>query len=310
MPCYKPTQAWQTRPGDPVNFKGIGKPLKLPCGGCIGCRADRSKGWAIRCMHEAQLHELNCFVTLTYNDAHLPENGQLVYSDFQEFMHRLRAQHRRDQLTLGVDKEHLKPVRFYMAGEYGDQNERPHFHAALFGVDFPDRQYHTTSPSGARVDKSAALAKLWGKGYASVGDLTFESAAYIARYVMKKRTGKQAMEHYSRTNLTTGEIYQLTPEFNRMSLKPGIGGDWWDQNKDDVYKGGTHYEVVMNGRKHKPPRYYDLRFKKESPCDWEPIAQEREVRAKESPDNTPERLRDREIVDTAKLKQLKRGKLE
>lgn len=322
MACYKPITAHQVYPGARVNFAGIGKPLKLPCGGCIGCRAERSKSWAIRVMHEAQLHEANCFVTLTYAQDKLPDNGKLYHPHFQQFMHKLRAACRRALLAPGGnlrfptplpseegDRE-IKGPRYYMAGEYGEKHERPHFHAALFGCDFTDRIYHKTSESGATIYTSATLEQLWGKGFTSIGDLTFESAAYIARYVMKKRTGTHAKEHYRRFNAETGEIYYLTPEYNRMSLKPGIGRDWFQAYREDVYKGGTNYQVIMNGQTHKPPRYYDKIMKQESPGDWEPIAQERETKAKEDPNNTPARLKVREAVDTAKLNHLKRGKTE
>lgn len=257
-------------------------------------------------MHEKQMHERSCFITLTYNDAHLPENGNLKYEDFQGFLHRLRWHFK----TTSHEQ-----VRYYMGGEYGSEKntERPHYHAALFGVDFDDRKFFKTSPSGARVDTSETLDKIWGKGYTSVGDLTYESANYIARYIMKKRTGKKAKEHYKRVNLTTGEVFYLVPEFNKMSLKPGIGATWYEKYKEDVYKGADHFEVVMNGQKHKPPRYYAKLLEKESPMAWNAIKEKSRERANKpsaQEDNTSKRLATREIVETAKMNHLKRGKLE
>lgn len=293
MPCYKPRLR-------KINTKAAGAALlELKCGSCIGCRAETAKNWGMRCMHEKQMHTASCFITLTYNDEHLPENSQLVYRDWQLFAYKLRNYH---------------PFRFYMGGEYGSANntERPHFHAALFGIDFPDREYLKTSPSGAPIYTSETLAKIWGKGFASVGELTYESANYIARYIMKKRTGKHAKEHYKRVNLTTGEIYYLTPEFNKMSLKPGIGANWFKKYREDVYKGRFHFKVNLNGRDHTPPRYYAKLLEKESPIAWDAIKNELTIKAANyaaTGETTTKRLRDKETVQTAKMAFLKRNKL-
>ena len=131
MACYKPLRAWQCANGDVV-FAELGRfditrQLDLPCGQCVGCRLERSRQWAMRCLHEAKMHDRNCFVTLTYNNDNVPADRSLNYRDFQLFMKRLRFHFR------GV------PIRFYMCGEYGEDFGRPHFHACLFGLDFPDK---------------------------------------------------------------------------------------------------------------------------------------------------------------------------
>ena len=172
----------------------------------------------MRCVHEAKFHDVSCFVTLTYDDEHLPVGGTLVYRHFQLFMKRLRKS--------------FPKARFFMCGEYGDNTSRPHYHAVLFGVDFRDRVPHARSGSGEVVYASALLSRLWQLGFASVGDFTFESAAYVARYVLKKVTGDLAAEHYRSVDLATGEIVDRVPEFCHMSLKPGIGARWFEQYYD------------------------------------------------------------------------------
>jgi len=241
-------------------------------------------------MHEASCHKENSFITLTYDDEHLPDRGRLDYSAYQKFMKRLR-------------KATGREVRFYMCGEYGPQNWRPHYHACLFGYDFPDKVYETRTGSGERIYSSALLGKLWPFGYTSVGSVTFESAAYIARYCVQKVTGDDAVEHYKRYD-NLGE-YQLPPEFNHMSLKPGIGANWFAKFKSDVY---NHDYVVINGKECAAPKYYDKLFSREFPDDLETIKFRRERRGRANyEDNTDERLAVKEIVTRARMSQLYRG---
>ena len=187
------------------------------------------------------MHKKNCFITLTYDDAHLPVDCSLDYSHFQLFMKRLR------KYFSG------RCIRFYMRGEYGENYGRPHFHAILFGLDFSDRRVHSRTGSGHFIYRSAILESLWTKGFSSVADFSFESAAYVARYVMKKVTGDAAEAHYRVVSRETGEIFDRVPEFNRMSLKPGIGALWWNQyGQTDV----VHRDrVVVNGSESSVPRY-------------------------------------------------------
>ena len=295
MPCYHPLSAFKTAAGEVVFYESarhdIIRNLTLPCGQCVGCRLERSRQWAVRCMHEASLYEKNCFITLTYNDENLPEDGSLHYDHFQKFMKRLRK-------AVGGR------VRFYMAGEYGEQLGRPHFHACLFNYDFDDKVFFKRTGSGSLLYRSDKLESLWPFGYSSIGDVNFQSAAYVARYIMKKVNGKNQDEHYERVNELTGEITVRRPEFTKMSLKPGIGFDWYTKWKDDVY---PHDYVVVNGKKVRPPRFYDKKFKVEHPEDFEVIEFQRESRARQRyEDNTDERLAVKEKVAKARLRQLKR----
>lgn len=241
-------------------------------------------------MHEAQLHESNCFLTLTYDDQHAKPS--LQHSDFQKFMKRTRRR--------------FSPARarFYMAGEYGEQFGRPHFHACVFGIDFNDKTYWSKSPGGERIYRSKTLEELWPYGFSSIGRVTFQSAAYVARYVMKKVTGQMADAWYERVDTTTGEIIRLTPEYNRMSLKPGIGANWLSRFKPDVYPRG---KVIINGKEAKPPRYYDKLYKQTDPNAYLELQDTRALEAwARSYDNTWQRLEVKERVARARVKQLKR----
>jgi len=295
MACFHPLQAYQTSDGSIIFSERKGdvvRSLSLPCGQCRGCRLERSRQWAVRCMHEASLHEKNCFITLTYDNDHCPTDRSLNYGDFQRFMKRFRKRFKDST------------IRFYMAGEYGEKFERPHFHACIFGFNFPDLTLWKRTPSGALIYRSKSLEDLWPFGYSSVGDVTFESAAYVARYVMKKRTGKCIGDHYETTDMETGEIKERVPEFNRMSLKPGIGYDFYKKFSSDIY---PHDYVVINGRETRPPKFYDKKFADDFPEDFEALQFQRFVDAVDRfDDNTDERLCVKEQVLEAKFSRLKR----
>jgi len=257
--------------------------MQTTCGRCIGCRLERSRQWAVRCMHEASLHEDNCFITLTYSDKYLPAFGSLEVRAFQLFMKRLRRK---------VERK----VRFYHCGEYGDELGRPHYHALLFGMDFADK-YPWAERSGNMAWRSADLESLWKFGQSEIGSVTFESAAYVARYIMKKITGKAAEDHYRRVDVLTGEISQIQPEYSTMSRRPGIGRGWIEKYVSDVYPSD---EVISRGRPAKPPRYYDSYFGTQDPDGLLEVQKER-TRRRDRENETPERLSVREVCTTARL---------
>lgn len=239
----------------------------------------------MRCLHESQLYKQNCFITLTYEDKQLPEHGSLKYSDFQRFMKRLRKH-------TGLNR-----VRFYMCGEYGSETQRPHYHACIFGYDFPDKKPWRKTGSGSQSYRSASLERLWTHGNSEIGDVTFESAAYVARYCVQKVTGKNAKAHYG----------ERTPEFNKMSLKPGIGANWFELWKKDVY---PHDYVVIRGKETKPPKYYDKLLKRIDPDALEMIKENRELDGyRHHQDNSPDRLEVKRIVTQARVKQLIRQEI-
>ncbi len=269
----------------------------LPCGQCIGCRLDRSRQWAIRCIHESSQYTDNCFITLTYDDEHLPHDRSLVKSHFQKFMKRLRKKYTE------------KKIRYYQCGEYGEATQendfiaRPHYHACIFNHDFDDRVLWRER-EGIRIDTSECLSNIWLQGFTTVGDVTMESAAYTARYIMKKINGKRQEQHYETTNETTGEIHNLEPEYNTMSRRPGIGRHWFDRYISDVYpKDSIHHKGVGQ----KPPKYYDSLYEIYSPDGFEKIKLDRKRKIElNKKDSTPKRLADRETVKLAQIKMLTR----
>lgn len=297
VPCYHPLEAWQCADGSIVfsekKAHGDGRRLDLPCGRCVGCRLERSRQWAARCVHESRSHDRNSFVTLTYSDGHLPPGGSLHYPDFQRFMKRLR-------------KQFGKGVRFYMCGEYGEELDRPHYHVCLFGVDFSDDRKIWSNRNGHKLYRSPTLEVLWPFGHSLIAELNFETAAYTARYVMKKITGQAAEDHYRKVDPDTGEVVDLVPEFNKMSLRPGIGALFLDKYQADIY---PHDYVVVNGSKAKPPRYYDKKFAESDPDAFDQIKADRELSAYECrSDNTDARLAAKEAVASARLSLSKRNK--
>ena len=170
MACYKPMVAFQGVSGVKFSPAPGHVPIELPCGGCIGCKIQRSREWSIRCMHEASQHTENTFLTLTYNDSHLPKDSSLKYEDYQGFMKRLRYRAKNEQ------KYNL---RFYMCGEYGELG-RPHYHAIIFGYRYADETLWKNR-RGNQTYRSKNLEQDWPFGFTETGNVTSQSAAYAAR---------------------------------------------------------------------------------------------------------------------------------
>lgn len=261
----------------------------------MGCRVERSRQWAVRCKHEASLHKENCFITLTFDDEHLPYRNSLEYRSFQLFLKRLRFEFRGN------------PIRFFMCGEYGDQTMRPHFHALLFGIDFPDKKV-VQDRGKYRVYRSEILAKLWPLGFHEIGEVTFESAQYVAAYCTKKEYGKdndpRVIARYARVDPVTGEFYLLEREFCQASLKPGIGAGWVAKYPNQML---DFDQVVVNGQTMKPPRYYDKLLKRLDPANYEARVEARIDKAMpKRSDNTDARLKVKAEVLASKRKFFKR----
>lgn len=239
-------------------------------------------------MHEASLSPANCFVTLTYDDANLPADNSLNHRHFQLFLKRLRKLF------------HPQTIRYYMCGEYGSLTQRPHYHACLFNCHFSDKIPQAKTSADSLIYSSPTLSKLWPYGHSSIGDLNKQTASYTARYCMQKITGQLADLHYLDAN--TGVL--RTPEYNRMSLKPGIGANWFAKFHADVY---NRDYVVSNGTPGRPPKYYDKLRKRQDQISFESTQYERHKKALPlKPDNTPERLLVKEKVTKARIRQLKR----
>jgi len=296
MTCYSPLKGFE-HPDHGIVFRRMseaGKAIDVACGQCMGCRIDKSKEWAARCVHEAEMHEENTFVTLTYDPKHLPHDGSLNKEHFQKFMKRLRRRYQD------------KTIRYFHCGEYGEKLSRPHYHACLFGIDFDDREPYKDQ-EGIITYTSDTLAEIWGKGFCTLGELTYETAAYTARYIMKKITGIRAEEHYGRVNTETGELYKLEPEYVTMSLKPGIGKTFYEKYKTDFFP-SDECPVPGRGVYKSVPKYYDALLKKHDEDTYRKVKKSRaEFHSTHSQDSTARRLEDRYKVKKAQLKTLKRG---
>lgn len=282
-------------------------PIEVPCGQCVGCRLEKSRQWAMRCMHESKLHDDNCFVTLTLSDEALEKHGWSLNKDYvQKFMKRLRKKYiAKNPYSFKEERENWENwqfkngVRYYYCGEYTDENKRPHYHILLFNHDFSDKEIFKVENNNP-LYTSKELNTLWPFGFSSIGSVTFESAGYVARYCMKKITGSSADNYYTRD---TGEI--VMPEFNEMSRRPGIGKKWYDKYKTDVY---PHDYVVVKETKTRPPKYYDRQLQIDNPDMYEDVKITREINSsKFNPDNTPERLIVREQCKIAQIERLNRN---
>ena len=211
--------------------------VKVPCGKCTGCRADKTREWADRMILELDHSKTAVFITLTYDDNHLPvfvdlSNGEYIPTlrkrDLQLFMKRLR------KCELFRDRE----LRYYACGEYGSHTHRPHYHLILYGVskeDFPDLSPRGNNDLGQQYFKSDFLAdEIWKKGFCLISDVSWNTMAYVARYVKKKRIG-----------LYEDNIKEEN-EFSVMSRRPGIGMYYIDEH-DDVFNYTKRHIGTENG---------------------------------------------------------------
>ena len=305
MACYSPLQGYRSPVNGGLIFKGqstrygsVDK-MEVACGQCLGCRLDKSRMWAARIVHESTLHPENCFVTLTYDDEHMPRlfsggPGTLRKKDFQDFMKRLRW------------RFPGRKIRYYHCGEYGEQLDRPHYHACLFNLSFGFDQtlFHVRKEHQLFVSKT--LDDLWPHGFASVGELTFESAAYVARYCVKKVTGEKAHNHYLRAD-EYGVAYWLEPEYSTMSRRPGIGRDWYEKYKADVFPADKAPVPFSKNQFVKVPRYYDELHKVGNPGEHEAVKERRAAFKESNPGEfAPDRLRQKYEVKRAQLSRCKR----
>jgi len=289
MPCFHPITAYRSRDVMPSGKRRIvfspregyaDMTLKIPCGQCYGCRLEKARQWTVRCMHEQSLHEDNCFITLTYNNESLPYDKSLSVDELQRFWKRLRK------------KLDGKEIRYYACGEYGGLHMRPHYHAIIFGWTPDDITCY--SINGKVVYVSKILQEAWPYGYHTVGDVTWESTSYVARYIQKKITGQKAESHYINLDKVTGEIYnEIKPEFTLMSRRPGIARKWYEENKKEVYPSDS---VIVKERECKPPRYYDNLYDIDYPEEMAIVKGNRKRKAEKNPLSDEELIRREKVM--------------
>ena len=325
----------------------------IPCGQCIGCRLNYSRTWADRCMLEAQQYEHNAFITLTYDPEHLPplkeclntETGEIFnwpsldYSHLKKFLDALRDyyeyhynwKYEEHEVSPGEDYDRYDKkqdkffkvdnpgIRYYACGEYGGKSGRPHFHILVFNMPpLPDMKHWFTTDQHEKIYHSDILQnKIWKKGICSIGELTWNSAAYVARYVVKKQKGKTK----GLIDLCGDLVLGLEKEDTRMSLKPGIAKKYYDENKHKFYE-TDEIVIAIRGkvRTIKPPRYFDKMYdlENEDPFIMREIKEARAENAKKSMQDQLSRttlseqeyLAVKERNKLAQVERLKRGLVE
>ncbi|WNK13732.1 MAG: replication initiator protein [Microvirus sp.] len=276
MACYSPISGFKSLTGG-ISFSPktgyIDLPMQVPCGNCIGCRLEYSRQWAVRATHEAQLHECNSFITLTYDEVHLPEDGSLSKEHLALFLKRLRK---------SISPERIS---YLGCGEYGDELARPHYHLILFGYDFSsDRRRQAASSDDVPTFTSAHLERLWPFGLHQIGTYSPAAARYIANYVVKKKKGPAALAYYGTKQ----------PEFISVSRNPALGLNFVRGLGRETYKKDN---VCIDGVLQKPPRYYDKYFKKQEAMTLVKRNRIKKANTKQNRLNsTPERLEVRKKV--------------
>lgn len=290
MPCYHPIPMWHSKNINKetgkrpltANYGDAWRPLGrlpdtiyVPCGQCVGCRLEYSRQWAMRCVHEFETAgRVGSFITLTYNPDNLPPDGKVHKDHVQKFFKRLR-------------KKFGNGIRFFACGEYGHNFKRPHYHAIIFGLQFTDLMIHTVK-HGYQYYRSPTLERLWPYGFSLVGNVTFESAAYVARYVFKKQKGDDVDD-------------SLQP-FVLMSRMPGLGHDWYNKYKNQIYP--NDFIVIRDGITCKPPQYYDSLLEKDNPELYEQVKAARQAKYRRDEDMTDEEYAAAAIQERLKAKKL------
>jgi hypothetical protein len=258
----------------------------IPCGRCTECRLAYSREWANRCVLESLLYKSNWFITLTYNPEQIPtlrldtgelyrggvqevQNGKVLVSntlfhdDVQKFLKKLRF-----HLAKAGEPE----IRYYMCGEYGSTTQRPHYHMIVYNLNVPDLEFYKLNELHQPYFQSEWLEKMWGHGFVTLGEVNWNTCAYVARYIMKKVKGDKAEEFYK----SIGK----TPEYTRMSLKPGIGAKYYELNKEQIYK---FDQIIIPGKQAKkvqPSKYFDKLYDIDNPERMQEIKKAREKNAR------------------------------
>lgn len=251
--------------------------VQIPCGQCIGCRIDYSRQWANRCLLELEYHDSAYFCTFTYDDFHVPKSdyvdpntGELLTSltlrkrDFQLLMKRIRKRFPNDN------------IRYFMSGEYGGKTFRPHYHAIIFGLHLTDLQKYKTVREGGEYYtyyNSDALQSCWRDpagndiGFVVVGEVTWNTCAYTARYVMKKLKGEAASSY---------QAFGLEPEFSLMSRRPGIARQYYEDHPDLFEFDKINVSTPTGGKSFRPPRYFEKLFEMD---DYDALQSLKNIRA-------------------------------
>lgn len=307
MPCYRPVTAFRFHGDNPefrhpsgklrlffglkgydalARYPSMHEVVELPCGTCVGCKLRRVSDWALRCVHEASLHDRTSFLTLTYRTSRLPPNRSVLKRDHQIFFKRLRQQLRREYKV-------THKVRYFLCGEYGARKGRPHYHAVLFGWDFPDRELVPNPKGGDNpLYTSPFLERVWQNGDVRIGEVTPASAAYVARYTLKKFRAEEGDREYLQTGRKAPYVV----------CSKGLGRGWFKAFRSDVFP----RDSVLDPESRTPrpvPRFYDKLLAEVDAAAATVVKEKRAVKSAKGnlADRTPERLRVREQVTAIKV---------
>lgn len=287
MPCFHPVPAWVDAQSGAWVYSWSPKrellpQVDTPCGKCEGCRRQRAADVSLRCMHEAHFHDAKCFLTLTFDDEHFPASQEAMEREVVLFVKRMRK-------ASGFE------VRTFAVCELGERTRRPHAHLLVFGRDFERGQPMARGEAGAVAYASAELSALWSHGHSSVGELTTASANYVARYVLKARSG--AFEFEAVAHPLSGELIQFRPAV-ALCRSRGLGRRWFEAyGKQALHEG---FVVLRGGVKVPIPQWYrrlGVKYLRGVGSDAEATAFERMTAT--AWNRTPERLAVREEVAAA-----------
>jgi len=232
--CVQTQRAWRRRDGQGITFRfneGFSdQPIEFKCGKCLGCRRVKAQAWALRIVHEAQMHERNCFLTLTIDEENMPEDRSLDVRHWQLFAKRLRQK--------------AGPFRHFYSGEYGEKYDRPHYHACIFGLDMRIGACIFSGDGSSPLWRSPILDDIWGMGHVAIGELEYGSAQYTAKYLVKSQ----------REQDLDSKMGTRKAEYISMSRRPGIGASWINEYKWDAFS--DNY-LTHQGKRHAVPKYYE-----------------------------------------------------
>lgn len=195
----------------------------LPCGRCLGCKVDKARDWSTRCVLESSYYPFSSFITLTYNDQHLPSDGKVHREDINQFIDKLKYR--------GFN------FRFFGCAEYGSSNHRPHYHLITFGYQPDDLVKHSVGSDGNFLFTSKFLESVWSKGFVLVGSASKQSAGYVARYTTKKLGDDDS--------------------FIFMSSHPGIGYQYLVDHAKEIVSTDKVYGEFGESGTAPVPRYFN-----------------------------------------------------
>lgn len=264
MACFSPLKGYYSRKRNKdtgkrsvlfgKNGSWLDVPVMIPCGKCEGCLLARSYEWSIRCICEGYNHKESYFLTLTYDNEHLPDGGNLVRSHFQSFMKRLRR------------KFEGYKIKVFYCGEYGERRGRPHYHAIIFGLPLNELgikyYFRDVSKRGQKNYNCPFLDKIWQQGEVVLGMVTRQSCAYVAQYTLKKNKARWMQSYGDRVKPFVG-----------ASTRNAIGFDFFFKYFRDIFRRGFFtLEGMTDKNGHptliKPIRYFKRMLEKHYPIDY------------------------------------------